>query len=170
MVANAAPAALSAGVAGPLRAVLVATLAALFLNGFVVGAGIIPSGSMTPTLEPGDRVLVDRLIFAGPGGLGGRWLPVREVAPGDVLWLLSPDGSGRALVKRCAAVAGDRFAGETVAAGRVAVLGDHREDSWDSRAFGTVPRASVGGRVFLVLWSAPPGGSPRFARVARLVR
>lgn len=43
--------------------VLLALLLALLLKSFVVQAFYIPSGSMEPTLLPGDRVLVNRLAY-----------------------------------------------------------------------------------------------------------
>ncbi|HWO71739.1 MAG TPA: signal peptidase I [Actinomycetota bacterium] len=43
--------------------VLLALLLALLLKSFVVQAFYIPSGSMEPTLFPGDRVLVNRLAY-----------------------------------------------------------------------------------------------------------
>jgi len=169
VVAHPAPAALSGGLATAARAVLVATLAALYVESFVVGAARIPSGSMEPTLLAGDRILVDRIIFSA----AGRWsalLPVRQVARGDVVWFRSPEDPEMALVKRCVALAGDRFGGETLASGRLALVGDHRENSRDSRFFGSVARDAVGGRVFLVLWSAETGAGVRWRRVLRVVR
>lgn len=43
--------------------VLTATVLAVLVKGFVVQAFFIPSGSMTPTLEVGDRVVVSRLAY-----------------------------------------------------------------------------------------------------------
>jgi signal peptidase I len=158
--------------ASALRAVLVAALVALFARAFVVAAAIVPSGSMRPTLLPGDRVLVDRWLDAAdlPAALRAL-LPVRALAVGDVLWLRSPENPAASLVKRCAAVAGDRFGGRLLGAGEIAVLGDNRTDSRDSRAFGAVPARAAQGRVLLVLWSrAEAGEAPRWQRIGRRVR
>ncbi len=152
------------------RACLVATLLALYLKTFLLAAAIIPSASMEPTLVPGDRVLVNRMIFVAPPPPGAQFLPLREVRRGDVLWLRSPEDPTSALVKRCTAVAGDRFAARTLAPRTLAVEGDNRANSLDSRSFGPVARAAVGGRVFLVLWSARPRGGVRWPRLLRLVR
>jgi signal peptidase I len=174
VVAHPPPAALSFGsrLAGALRAALYAALLALFARAFVVAAAIVPSGSMRPTLLPGDRVLVDRLLYAEgvPAPLAAL-LPVRPPRAGDVVWLRSPEDPRAALVKRCAVLPGGDFAGRRLAPDELAVLGDDRDDSRDSRVFGPVPRGALEGRVVLVLWSR--GGesdAARWRRVGRLVR
>ncbi|MCM2269463.1 MAG: signal peptidase I [Thermoanaerobaculia bacterium] len=174
MVAHAAPAALSRsrGVAAPLaRALLVGALVALFARAFVAAAAVVPTGSMTPALAAGDRVLVDRLVYAAdlPAALAAL-LPARPPRVGDVVWLRSPHAADGALVKRVAALAGQPFAGGTVPPGHLAVLGDRRADSLDSRAFGPVPAAAAAGRVCLVLWSAGDDEGLRRGRLLRVVR
>jgi signal peptidase I len=69
---------------------------------------IVPSGSMEPTLVPGDRVLVDKMSF-------GIRLPFSEIVliegqspqAGDVVIFDSPE-DGIRLIKRVVALAGDR--------------------------------------------------------------
>lgn len=100
--------------------------------------------SMTPSLYPGQRVLVRR----GVGALGRGRIVV--LAKPDPLtgWLDSPP-TGRDLestdwyIKRVVAVAGDPYPDAlggtgTVPAGHVAVLGDHPY-SQDSRRHGPCP-------------------------------
>jgi len=159
-----------AAAAAIVRAALAATLAALYCRAFVVAPATIASASMEPTLAVGDRVLVDRMLYA-PGL--PRWLaallPVREVATGDVVWLRSPERGDLPLVKRCVAVEGGRWRDTVLAPRTLAVEGDNRGVSHDSRAFGPVPAASVGGRVVLVVWSSGPEGT-RWQRTGRPVR
>jgi signal peptidase I len=152
------------------RAGLLAALVALYARAFVVAAATVPSGSMAPALLAGDRVVVDRLLYARglPAPLAAL-LPVREVRPGDVVWLRSPERPGQALVKRCVAVGGERFGDARLPAGTLAVVGDRREDSRDSRQFGPVARSAVVGRVVLVLWSAERG-EVRWRRIGAAVR
>jgi len=83
--------------------------------------------SMLPALRPGDRVLV-------VGGLG-PWRP--RLRTGDLVALADPRDPARLMVKRVAALAGDR----------VDVRGDNAAASTDSRHFGPVDRAAVVGRV-----------------------
>jgi signal peptidase I len=67
----------------------------------------IPSGSMEPTLKPGDRIIVDKRAY-------GLRLPFTSVeliqggdpAPGDVVIFTSPE-TGERLIKRVVAVPGD---------------------------------------------------------------
>ncbi len=59
--------------------VLVALALALLIKTFLVQAFSIPSGSMEPTLHPGDRVLVNRLAYR-----------FGEPARGDVVVFLDP--------------------------------------------------------------------------------
>lgn len=40
----------------------------------------------------------------------------------------------------------------TVPAGKVFVMGDHRSNSSDSRVFGPIPRSSIIGRSFILIW------------------
>lgn len=81
---------------------VVALAVAIVLKTFVVQAFFIPSGSMEPTLEPGDRVLVqkvvygpdrgDVIVFSDPLGRPG---PDRGIVGGFVHWLSSTLGIER---------------------------------------------------------------------------
>jgi signal peptidase I len=81
---------------------IVALAVAIVLKTFVVQAFFIPSGSMEPTLEPGDRVLVqkvvygpdrgDVIVFSDPRGRPG---PDRGIVGGFVHWLSSTLGIER---------------------------------------------------------------------------
>jgi signal peptidase I len=129
----------------------------------------VESGSMAPTLDVGDLVFVE----GDPGGVQRRQIVV------------VPDpATGERLVKRVAAVGGDRiriddgvlvvnddpvceptidpdridgvFVGTvTVPRGEVFLLGDDRRDSVDSRDFGTVAETEVLGRVIGRFWPSP---------------
>jgi signal peptidase I len=81
---------------------VVALAVAIVLKTFVVQAFFIPSGSMEPTLKPGDRVLVqkvvygpdrgDVIVFSDPQGRPG---PDRGIVGGFVHWLSSTLGIER---------------------------------------------------------------------------
>lgn len=81
---------------------VVALAVAIVLKTFVVQAFFIPSGSMEPTLDPGDRVLVqkvvygpdrgDVIVFSDPQGRPG---PDRGIIGGFVHWLSSTLGIER---------------------------------------------------------------------------
>jgi signal peptidase I len=81
---------------------IVALAVAIVLKTFVVQAFFIPSSSMEPTLKPGDRVLVqkvvygpdrgDVIVFSDPQGRPG---PDRGIVGGFVHWLSSTLGIER---------------------------------------------------------------------------
>jgi len=91
--------------------------------------------SMSPTLRPGDRLLVDPRSYRD-----------RAPAVGEVVILADPEGRVRWLVKRVSAV--------DPAAGTVEVRGDDAEAARDSRRFGPVPIRAVVGKVYRVYF--PP--------------
>lgn len=118
--------------------VIAASVAALAVAAAASHQRLVVHGrSMAPTLVPGDRLLVRRW----PTGL----------APGALVVVADPRTPDRLVVKRVAAVDADA----------VTVLGDNPAASTDSRAYGTLPRSAVRGRV--VYRYAPPGraGRPR---------
>ena len=107
---------------------------------FVAIPWTVDGNSMTPTLNPGDRVLVDLWTYRN-----------RAPAIGDLVLLDGP-GSVR-MVKR-------------VSAGRPSngffhVLGDNPENSTDSRQYGPLPREAVRGRVFFRYWPLSEAGPIR---------
>ena len=119
-----------------------------FLAGALVGAAValvarvaqrrldvveVSGSSMSPALQPGDRLLVESVTYA-------RRAPRR----GEVVLAPDPRRPMRELIKRVAEV------------GRAGIdlRGDHPAASTDSRSFGTVPAAAVRWRVALRYW--PP--------------
>lgn len=142
---------------------------ALLVQAFIVKPFTIHQISMRPTLEEGDRILLNRLSYH-----------FREPARGDVVVFHSPITEGEDLVKRVVAVAGDwvsvsggklyvngaaqdepyvleqDFEGvlpETlVPAGEVFVMGDNRNNSGDSRLFGPISKDAIIGCAFCVYW------------------
>lgn len=195
------------------EAILVALLIALLIRTFVVEAFKIPSGSMLPTLQIGDHLLVNKFLY-GPrleipftAISFGRLPGLRDPAPGDVIVFAYPRDPSENYIKRIVAVAGQtvqhvgthlyidgrrvpdphahyRYGGRaqvveygvrspvTVPPGHVFVLGDNRDASSDSRAWGFVPLSAIKGRAFIIYWSfaTEPGRFVRWERLGLLVR
>ncbi len=116
----------------------------------------VPTGSMEPTVLVGDHVLVSKIAYGLRVPLTERYLArFGPPARGDVVVLVSPE-DGRVLLKRVAAVPGDRvnLRGRdlVVPPDRYLVLGDNRGNSHDGRAFGLVEGRAILGRVKGVFW------------------
>jgi signal peptidase I len=153
--------------------VLGALIVALILKTFVFQAFYIPSSSMTPTLDVGDRVLVNKLS-ADLDGIHRGDLVVFERPDDD-------DGAGvEDLIKRVIGMPGDTvevddstvlidgeeldepylpdgldypdMAPVVVPDGEIFVMGDNRGSSRDSRVFGPVPEDDIVGRAFFRIW------------------
>jgi len=99
-------------------ALLRTLVVALFLLTFVLQPYLIPSESMERTLLVGDFLLVNKQVFAPPGGLARHLLPYREVARGDIVVFHHPQHPY--LVKRVVGMPGDRL---HIKDGRVIVNG-----------------------------------------------
>jgi len=145
------------------------------LRAYAVQAFVVPSPSMTPTLQPGDRIIVDKLSSTIRRGD----IIVFRRAPGD------HDPTYPVLVKRVIGLPGETIsqqgatiyidgvplaqpwlpslAGECalpsksvpttrIPAGHYFVMGDCRGDSEDSRYWGTVPVSNVIGKVTAIVW------------------
>jgi signal peptidase I len=149
-----------------VRIGLVALILALFVRAFLLEVVSIPSDSMRPTLEPGDQVLVNRLLYSGP-----RWglLPRRPVRRGDVVLFRPPFDRRLHYVKRCVGLGGDWYGGGVLSRGEIWMEGDARERSLDSRRFGAISDSALEGRVLAVLWSRSAASGPG-DRILRQVR
>lgn len=164
--------------ATPVELALMLLISVLVMFGlvrpFVVEVFHIPSESMSPTLEAGDRVLAAKFAYR----LG-------EPNRGDLAVFESESGVA---IKRVVGLPGDRveirdgvlfingerrrepyvdygltdsnFYGPIkVPEGHVFVLGDNRSNSRDSRAFGPVPLEDLEGRALLRVWPLSRAGT-----------
>ena len=170
-----------------LRSLVLWLLLALLLRWIVVEPRWIPSGSMLPTLQLQDRILVQKLgpRLARPLSTG----TIVVFHPPAALQAAGYDPAA-ALIKRVVAVAGDRIAvsdGQlqrndrpvaeawrhepmdydlpalTVPAGHVLVLGDNRNASLDSHIWGPLPVNDVIGTAIWRYWPLERFGPIRFS-------
>lgn len=155
--------------------VALAFVLAMGIKTFVVGTFMIPTGSMVPTIQVGDRVLANRFIyrFQSPkrGDIvvfrawqpGGSDLIKRIVAlPGETIDM-DAEGrftiDGKPLSEPYVAPDGRRtirgdYLPFTVPEGQVFVMGDNRNNSSDSRFNGGVRISDILGKAFATYW--PP--------------
>jgi len=119
---------------------LVALLAALLLRTFVVQPYFIPSGSMEPTLEVNDKVLVNKLSY-----------DFHSVHRGDVIVFKTPadDRSPgiKDLIKRVIGLPGETI---SAAGGYVYINGVRLNESW-------LPKVDRGVTFGLKTTLIPPG-------------
>jgi signal peptidase I len=141
-----------------------------FVRPFVVEAYRIPTESMVPTLEVGDRVLASKFTYR-----------IFEPERGDIVVFDSVDEDDQTLIKRVVGVAEDEiqvqggvlyvndeaqeepylndadqfrsYYGPTVVPeGHIFVMGDNRGNSADSRVFGPLPLENLKGEAFMRFW------------------
>lgn len=90
------------------EALFVALLLALVIRAFVVQAFKIPSGSMLPTLQIGDHILVNKFAYGvRVPVLGTLILEVGEPRRGDVIVFVYPEDPDKDFIKRVVATEGD---------------------------------------------------------------
>lgn len=91
-----------------VEAILIALVLALFIRTFVVQAFKIPSGSMLPTLQIGDHILVSKFSYGVRNPFTGAvWIPLGEPERHDVIVFRFPEDPSLDYIKRVVAVAGD---------------------------------------------------------------
>lgn len=151
-----------------LEVVVISVGIAAFLITFVVQAFYIPSKSMEPTLEPGDRILVNKFIYR-----------FQEPQRGEVIVFKFPLDPRRDFIKRVIGLENEKveikegilyiddqqieqpYLKETfpgsygpyqVPPNHLFVLGDNRTNSEDSRFWGALPRENVVGKAMVIYW------------------
>jgi signal peptidase I len=90
------------------EAIVIALVLALFIRTFIVQAFKIPSGSMLPTLQIGDHLLVNKFIYGVKIPFSGNVLiPIKNPKPNDIVVFKFPKNPKLDYIKRVIAVAGD---------------------------------------------------------------
>jgi signal peptidase I len=190
------------------EAIVIAILIAVFIRTFIVQAFKIPSGSMKPTLEIGDHILVNKLSYGVKVPyLRKTLIPTGEPKRGDIAVFIYPVDPSKDFIKRVIAVGGDVveiknkkvFVNDTLLAdtyvvhneevifpksiqprdnfgpvkipeGTIFVMGDNRDQSYDSRFWGFVRLEDVIGKAFIIYWSWDSDAfSPRWGRIGKIL-
>lgn len=90
------------------EAIIVAVILALFIRTFVFQAFKIPSGSMLPTLQIGDHLLVNKFIYGIKVPFTGTMLiPITTPDRGDIIVFRYPENKSLDYIKRVIALPGD---------------------------------------------------------------
>lgn len=158
-----------------LKTIGLSAVLALGIRSFVAEARYIPSGSMLPTLQINDRLIIDKVSYH-----------FKDPQRGDIVVFSPTEALERqnfkdAFIKRIIGLPGDKvevrngrvFVNDkvkeekyieeeprynwgpvTVPADSYLVLGDNRNNSYDSHYWGFVPREKIIGRAAVRFW--PP--------------
>jgi signal peptidase I len=159
------------------ESLIVAVLLALAIRTFVVQAFVIPSGSMLPTLQIGDYLLVNKLAYT-----------FRPIQRGDIIVFKFPRDESQDFIKRVVGLPGEtveirgrrvlingrelsepyavyreppalrppegtRVSRTVIPPGHLFVMGDNRDNSLDSRSWGLLEQAKVLGRASIIYFS-----------------
>jgi len=157
------------------KTIVLSAVLAFGIRSFVAEARYIPSGSMLPTLQINDRLIIDKLSY-----------DFRAPERGDIVVFQPTDALKAqnfkdAFIKRVIGLPGDKvevkgrqvyvndqplrekyiedqpnyqFGPVTVPPNEYLVLGDNRNNSYDSHYWGFVPRDKIIGRAVVRFW--PP--------------
>ncbi|MDT3700621.1 MAG: signal peptidase I [Thermincola sp.] len=158
-----------------LQVVVFALILTFILRSYIVEARGIPTGSMIPTLQIGDKLLVDKIYYK-----------FSELQRGDIVVFAPPPaaqvgGNTTDFIKRVIGLQGDKiqvidgvvyindkpltepyinqkpnyeYGPVTVPEGALFVMGDNRNNSFDSHTWGFMPMENLKGRAFFMYW--PP--------------
>lgn len=173
------------------EAILLAIVIAFFIRTFVIQAYKIPSGSMKPTLQIGDHILVSKFNYGVKlPFLRSTLIPIGTPKRGDILVFIYPEDRSKDFIKRLIGLPGDiieirnkkillnglplndthgvyvdnliipgsvqprdNFGPVTVPEESIFVMGDNRDESYDSRFWGFVKMKDVLGKALIIYWS-----------------
>lgn len=156
-----------------LKTIGLSAVLAFGIRTFVAEARYIPSGSMLPTLEINDRLLIEKISYR-----------FREPDRGDIVVFSPPEALkeqnfNQAFIKRVIGLPGDQvevrngqvyingqlieedyiqeapeyeYPAAVVPEDHYLVLGDNRNNSYDSHYWGFVPESNIIGRAAVRFW------------------
>ncbi len=175
------------------EALIIAILLALVIRTFVVQAFKIPSGSMLPTLQIGDHILVNKFLYY-----------FRPIQRGDIIVFKFPQDESRDFIKRVIGLPGEtleirgkevlingkplqepyavyadwpigrvgergRLGPIVIPADTLFMMGDNRDHSMDSRVWGFLDVAKVKGKSFVIYFSVRSDEIPTVSAVGSIL-
>ena len=91
-----------------IEAILMAIVIAFFIRTFVIQAYKIPSGSMKPTLQIGDHILVSKFNYGVKlPFLRSTLIPIGTPKRGDIVVFIYPEDRSKDFIKRLIGLPGD---------------------------------------------------------------
>lgn len=165
-----------------IDSLVIAFVIAMIIRTFLVGAYKIPSGSMLETLQLGDHVLASKItyllrapkfgeiaVFEYPLEPDKDFIKRVIGVPGDTIKIVNKVvyRNGEKLDEKYVRLArpyymddiADNVAEFTVPDGYYFMMGDNRDESYDSRFWGFVPEKSFKGKAVIIYWSKESGSS-----------
>ncbi len=162
-----------------IKTIGLSAILAFGIRSFVAEARYIPSGSMLPTLQINDRLIIDKVSYN-----------FRSPQRGDIVVFAPTEALEKqnfhdAFIKRVIGLPGERvevkggrvyvngkplsekyieeqpqytYGPVTVPANSYLVLGDNRNNSYDSHYWGFVPREKIMGRAVVRFWPLQRAG------------
>ncbi len=152
-----------------VESVAIAVVLALVIRIFLFEPFYIPSGSMEPTLQIEDKIIVNKVVYR-----------FKEPQRGDILVFKYPLDPSRDYVKRVIGLPGETleikdsavyingssltesylpsdlklmdFGPVSIADGSYFMMGDNRNNSQDSRVWGVLPENYIVGKAFFIFW------------------
>lgn len=155
--------------------IAIALAIGLVLKGSVADARMVPTPSMVPTVQVGDRIFVEKVILKFTG-----------IKRGDIIVFTPPVPSTDDYLKRVIGLPGEtvevkdgqvyingeplaedylaeairyKYGPVTVPEGKVLVLGDNRNYSEDSHRWGMLDQSAIHGRAWLRYWPLNRAGT-----------
>lgn len=156
-----------------VKTIVLSAFLAFGIRSFVAEARYIPSGSMEPTLQINDRLIIDKLSYKFTSPQQGD---IVVFSPTDAL---KKQNFKDAFIKRVIGLPGDKvqvkgarvyvnnkplqekyieeapnydYGPVTVPDNQYLVLGDNRNNSYDSHYWGFVPRENIIGKAVVRFW------------------
>ncbi len=157
-----------------VQIVVLAFILSFVLRTYIVEARQIPSGSMKPTLQIGDRLMVDKILFKFSDLQRGDIVVFKPTPAASI-----NTGADTYFIKRIIGLPGDEvsvaggkvyingqpldepyeaeppayaYGPEKVPDGMLFVMGDNRNYSADSHIWGFLPEENVKGKAFARFW------------------
>ncbi len=202
-----------------IEALAIALILAFFIRAFVVQAFKIPSGSMLPTLQIGDHLLVNKFIYGIKIPFIDKVIiPISTPKHGDVVVFKFPLDESKDFIKRVIGVPGDvieiknkvvyrngkrlkepyvqhvspviiketypmdlwppktfdprvrdNLGPIKVPPHKYFVMGDNRDESYDSRFWGFVDENKILGKAWIIYWSWEGFNHIRWNRIFKVI-